>query len=68
MKKMIKFSKNLYTKKAIRNAIKDYNGLADFNVSETKNYIKVDIKNIDKGVENIIQDEFCNYVLYHMKK
>lgn len=64
---VIKFCKKLYKKKSILIALKDYKELADFNLSETKNYIRVNLKNIDKDVKDIIQDEFCNYVLNIMR-
>lgn len=64
---IIKFNKNLYNLKAIKSAIKEYQKLADFNLSQKGNYIQVELKNIDKEIRQIIKDEFCNYILSLMK-
>jgi len=66
-KVLINFSKNLYSLKAIKSAIKEYQNLADFSFKKTKNYIQVELSNIDKSVRKIIKDEFCNYVFFLMK-
>ena len=63
----IKFNKKLYTIKAIQEAIKTYKELADFVLSEEENYFFVNLTNIDKELELVIQDEFCNYVLSNVK-
>jgi len=60
-------NKDFYNLQAIRNTIKAYKKLADFKVRKDKKTIKVIMKNIDKEVENVIEDEFCNYVLAEMK-
>ena len=62
------FSKKLYSTKSVNQAIKQYAELAVFSVSEKKKEIVVTLKNIDSDVKNVIRDEFCNYVLYLMKK
>ena len=64
---LINFNKNLYNLKAIKLAIKEYSNLADFSFKKTENYIQVEISNIDKRIEKIIKDEFCNYVFFLMK-
>jgi hypothetical protein len=63
----INFNKTIYKAKAINSAIKDYKGLADFELKQDKKYYRLILKNIDKEVEQIIKDEFCNYVLYLIK-
>ena len=63
----LNFNKDFYNLRAIRNTIKAYGELADFKVREGKKTIKVIVKNIDKEVKNVIEDEFCNYVLAEMK-
>lgn len=63
----INFHKKIYDIKAIKSAIRAYKDLAGFEVKEDGRYIRVLIKNIDKGIKNIIKDEFCNYVLYLMR-
>jgi len=60
-------NKDFYNLQAIRNTIKAYKKLADFKVRKDKKTIKVIMKNIDKEVKNVIEDEFCNYVLAEMK-
>ena len=64
---LINFDKRLYNLKAIKLAIKEYQKLANFNLRQKKNYIQVELKNIDKEVRQIIRDEFCNYVIFLMK-
>ena len=62
----INFNKNIYKKKAINNAIRQFKELADFKVSTKSDYYTVDLKNINKDVVDVIKDEFGNYVLYLM--
>lgn len=64
---LIRFDKKLYSLKAVKSAIKKYRNLADFGLKQKKNRIEVNLENIDKDVNNVIKDEFCNYVLYSMK-
>ena len=64
---LVKLNKKLYKLKAIKSAIKTYRQLADFNLKTKGKYFEVSIKNIDKDVENIIKDEFCNYILFLIK-
>ncbi len=63
----IKFNKKIYSLKAIKLAIKDYQGLADFNLEKKGEYILVKLTKIDKEYKGIIKDEFCNYILSLMK-
>jgi len=65
---LISFSKKLYKIKAIKLAIKEYQNLANFSLEQKGNYIQVELKDIDKEVEQIIKDEFCNYVLFKSKE
>lgn len=62
------FSKNFYSLKAIKKAIKSYKELAVFEIKEKNNIIEVKIDNIDKDIKDVIKDEFCNYVLAETKK
>ncbi len=59
----IKFNKKIYSLKAIKLAIKDYQKLADFNLEQKGEYIQVELTKIDKNFKEIIKEEFCNYVL-----
>lgn len=68
MVEKIIFNKKIYTKQAIENSIDAYSQLADFCVSNDKNYFIVSIDKIDKGVKNVIRDEFCNFVLAELRK
>ncbi len=63
----LKFDKKIYKLKAIKLAIQAYQELADFNLSQEKKYIQVELKNIDQDVKDIIKDEFCNYVLSQIR-
>jgi len=63
----INFNKDFYSLEAIKKAIQDYKGLADFDIEVKKKIIKVDLENIDPGSKDIIKEEFCNYVLGLMK-
>lgn len=64
---LITFNRKFYNSKAIKNAIKAYQELADFKVEGNKKTIKVIVRNIDREIKEIIKDEFCNYVLAEMK-
>ena len=64
----VNFHKKLYNPKAIKSAVNQYQDWADFNVAQKGNYIRVELKNIDKDVKEVIKDEFCNYVLFESKK
>ena len=65
---IIGFDKKFYVLKAIENAAKAYEELADFKVKTDKNKITVEASNIDKDVEDVFKDEFCNYVLGETKR
>lgn len=65
---IINFNKKLYTLKAVRSAIKEYQNLADFNMRRRGSYVQIELKNIDKDVNKIIKDEFRNYVLFKSKE
>ena len=64
---IINFNKNFYNFGAIKDAIKAYEKLANFMIEKNKEYIKVTIECLDKEVESLIKDEFCNYVLSEIK-
>jgi hypothetical protein len=65
---IIIFSKKFYNLNSIKNTIKAYKDLAVFNLKNNRFQIKVEAKKIDKDVESIFKDEFCNYALAEMKK
>jgi len=60
---IINFNKKFYNLRAIKRTVKAYQNLAEFDIKEKKEYIKVKINKIDKEVKDIIKDEFCNYAL-----
>lgn len=64
---VIKFNKKIYSLKAIKLAIKDYQELADFNLEKKGKYIQVKLTKIDKEFKSVIKEEFCNYILSLMK-
>lgn len=59
----INFHRKLYTQKAIQAAVKAYAHLAVFDSKKTEKYIQVQISDVDKKVQDVIRDEFANYVL-----
>ncbi len=59
----INFNRNFYNLKSIKKAIRDYKGLADFDIKVGKKNIRVNLKNIDLESKNVIKEEFCNYIL-----
>lgn len=64
----LKFNSKIYREKAVREAISVYSHLAKFTIKNNKGYIKVKMDKIDQSFENIIVDEFANYVLGMTKK
>lgn len=68
MQMIIGFDKKFYTLKAIQNAAKAYEDLADLKVKADKSKITVEANNIDKDIKNVFKDEFCNYVLSETKR
>jgi len=67
MIKIIELNKDFYNLKAVKKTAKAYKELARFSIKDTGKKIEVTIKNIDEDVEDIIEDEFCNYVLSEVK-
>lgn len=68
MAEKIRFSKKIYTKKAIENSIEAFCHLARFRVSmDTKHFI-VSVDAIDSDVKDVFKDEFCDFVLAELKK
>ena len=65
---IIDFDKKFYDLKAVKNTAKAYEELADLKIKTNKNKIVVDTGNIDKDVESVFKDEFCNYVLSETKR
>jgi len=65
---IIGFDKKFYDLKAVENTAKAYKELADLKVKTNKNKIVVEASNIDKDVESVFKDEFCNYVLSETKR
>lgn len=64
----ISFHKNIYPLKAIKNTIKAYESFAVFKITDKGKYFMLELSDIKKEVENIIKDEFCNYVLSQVKE
>lgn len=63
----LKLNSKIYKLKSIKQAIKDYSHLGEFNLKQDKVYILVNIVNVDKDYKDVIKDEFCNYILYLLK-
>ena len=64
----ISFNKNIYPLKAIKKTIQAYKNLAKFKIIEEKENFTIELTDIKKEVENIIKDEFCNYVLSQVRE
>lgn len=65
---IINFNKKVYNIGVVKTAIKAYQNLADFELEEGGKYIKVCVKKIkDSKIKDLLEDEFCNYVLFLMK-
>lgn len=63
----IKLNKNFYSEEAVRRGILAYKKLARFSLKINGGHIIITAKNICNNFENILADEFCNYVLSEMK-
>ena len=64
---IIKFNKKFYSLGAVKRSIKKYKGFANFKIKEKRNLIEINIINPKKEFEEIIKDEFSNYVLSETK-
>jgi hypothetical protein len=60
---VVKFNKKIYNNEAIKQAIDEFENLADFDMKNTNNYFEVKIDKVDNEVKDILLDEFANYVL-----
>jgi len=59
----INFNKKIYPQKDIKEAVKDYKELAEFEIKPEKGYFRLKIKNINPAIKSLFRDEFANYVL-----
>lgn len=59
----IKLNKQIYSLKAIQQAIEAYKHLAKFSLHQDARYYNVAIHNIEADFKAILKDEFTNYVL-----
>jgi len=60
---VIKFNKKIYSLEAINKAIEEFKNLADFKVTDSNDYLEVEIDKIGNEVKDVLKDEFSNYVL-----
>ena len=60
---LLRFNRLLYSKKALHKAVKDYSGLAHFDVDQGRGYFNVAVQEIEPEVKKDFIDEFQNYVL-----
>ncbi len=58
-----KFDKKIYKAKAVKKAVEDYKDVAKITLKKGRDFYKVEFKDVPKELENIIIDEFGNYVL-----
>ncbi|MCD4761833.1 HxsD-like protein [bacterium] len=63
----IKFNKNLYKNKAIKQAITQFSDWGKFSVISKGDYYVVTIKGEHVKSEACFKDEFSNFVLYYTK-
>jgi hypothetical protein len=64
---IIELNKKFYNLKAVKETVKAYKKLANFDIKESRSEIKINLKNADSDIKNVIEDEFCNYVLSEMR-
>ena len=64
----IKINKNIYKKESLKKTIQVYESLAKIDFLEESNFFIVKIDDINEEVKDIIQDEFCNYLLFESGK
>ena len=63
-----KINKNIYRKDCIEKVVETYRQLADINIIDQENFCIIKIEKVDSKYKNIIKDEFCNYLLFEVKK
>ena len=62
----VEFDKRIFKMKAVKAAVKDYKGFADFKLVNGDGGIVVEIDNIDYESEDDFLGEFGNYVIHKM--
>lgn len=60
---IINLNKKIYKIAAVKQAVKEFEDLADFKITAKEKYFEVKIGKIDNDYKNILKDEFANYVL-----
>jgi len=63
----ITFKKSLYDLDSVKEALKDFEKVCENSITNKKKCIEVTLKAKNKGLENNLNNEFCNYVLGLMK-
>ncbi|MDD2227354.1 MAG: HxsD-like protein [Clostridia bacterium] len=64
----IKIDKNIYSKESLKKTIQAYEPLVKIDFLEEAGFFIVRIDNINEDIKDIIQDEFCNYLLFESGK
>lgn len=59
---ILKLNKEIYPVKAVQKAVSFYKQVANFKLKNSQNYILVSAK-IDKNNEELVKNEFLNFVL-----
>lgn len=62
MQKIV-FNQKIYKLEAVKQAVAEFNDLAEFEINKKDQQIEVVINNEDKEVKDVIKDELANYVL-----
>jgi len=61
----LRFNRNIYILKAIKNTEDAFNELARFEIVKEKNHYRVSVKEIfDDGIKDTLLSEFANYALH----
>jgi len=64
----IKIDKKIYSRESLKKTIQAYASLAKIDFSEEANFFIVKIDNPNEEIKDVIQDEFCNYLLFESGK
>ena len=64
----IQFNKKLYKLKAIKEAVTEFKDWGSFSMDKIKEHYTVKITDFNNIEPETLKNEFCNYVLFLMKK
>lgn len=64
----INFSKKIYPKKAIQSGIEAFKHLAEFKLTNKRNYFNIRIVRLGNEENTTLKDEFSNFILAMIKE